>query len=168
MSDSSEFFRLRRLLNIVGGIAVAYLGAAVLLWRFFNPIPSFEKLTRFEETILGVSERAPRDGGEPTYYEIRFLGKKGKYSYPFWFPNSTVVGGLQLDDKVVVWSDVGDSYRIFQLQKDGVNLIAYDAVNKAARNDKRFDLGLAIMLGTAATYGVWRFSKNFEQIGGDR
>ena len=135
----------------VGGIAAIVL--------YFRAVPSLDSLKRFEAEVLGSSV-VYDSRSEPRALEMRFLGRNGKYEYPISFPNYDALAALPRFSKVVVWSDVGEEYRIFQLEESGRRVIEYSAVASRIREGKRVTLYFSPALFGLAALNVWFLWKN--------
>jgi len=122
------------------GIFVISIGslvaAGIVISRNVTSIPSLDRLKTFEALITSVAASRP-ESPEPSKIEFRFSGKSAVYSYPGSFPSRRVLDSLRPGDRVRVWSDVGETYSLFQVEKDGAVMLSYADAAEGWRDQKR-------------------------------
>ncbi len=154
MSELMRLLQVRKALGIFVVSIVALLAAGVLVSRSVTPTPSLDRLKAFDASITSVATSGSR-GSKPAKIEFRFSGKTATYSYPGSFPSREALDSLRVGDRVRVWSDVGETYSVFQIELGGVVLLAYEDAAEGWRRQKRSSwIYVAVLIGAAVTGAI--------------
>lgn len=106
-------------------------GGAMMIKTALIPVPDFASLVEFSAPVKAVGEsEEPRRDPRPW---VRFEGRNATYYLP---RNQTEPTGtlakLETGSQLRVWSDVGKTYTLWQIESDKRMLVDYESSRAAA------------------------------------
>jgi len=137
------------------------VGAVILGWRTLaHPPPTKAQLRAFEGTVSHV-RLVPRSPSPVTYPILYLVGETEGFGYLDWFPNPERISGLKPGEHVRLLSDTPNGNRwIWNLEKDGRTVVAYDEVLASVRYNNSVDPYIALILALMGGYLAWSFVKS--------
>ena len=139
-------------------IVCCFVIAIGLTWKLVaRPIPKKSDLKLIEGEVrqvsAGIGDPKTRTDNHPV---IHMVGRIGAYQYLGWFPNPDRIHQLiKAGDRIRFLSDTPDGKRwIWEVEKDGTVLVAYEEVRAAVSANRAVDPYLALALFVAGVFGT--------------
>lgn len=147
---------------ILGAIVCLVVGV-MFITEYYTGIPTVEQLTPVEGTVIGRDVEIRRSRRSKSQVLAVRIGEAPAAYYPERFPDfEQVVGTLKVGDRVKARVDVGQHNYIWQLDRDGEQLVSYPRVAEAQRTNGRNKAmlgGLFVLVGLGilgAQFQHWR------------
>jgi len=142
------------------------VGGVILGWRTLaQPPPTKAQLIAFEGIVSSVST-ATRSPSPVTYPVLHLAGDREGFGYLDWFPRPERISELKPGDRVRLLSDTPNGNRwIWNLEKDGRTVIAYDEVFATVRYNNSADPYIALLLLLVGGYLVFSFIRSLQKSG---
>jgi hypothetical protein len=142
-------------------VAACLVGAAILGWRSLaTSPPKKEQLAVIQGTVQNIREvKRTEDKTHPLLF---IEGRPDPFFYLDWFPQpERIYQEVKAGDRVRLLSDTGTGNRwIWELEKDGRTIVAYQEVLGAVRANNRYDPYLALALGIAGVAALIPYLKS--------
>src|SRR5436190_19480674 len=122
-------------------LIICFFGAAIgLIWRTFaRPMPTKSELMSIEGVVRDVTIGTRKSRYDIAHYPVIHIeGRNDAYSYLDWFPDpERIYREIHAGDRVRFLSDTPNGSRwIWQLEKEGRQVIAYDEVFAAVSSNR--------------------------------
>ena len=149
---------------ILAGFCLA--GGALLGWRTLaHSPPTKSQLAAFEGIVSSV-KMATRSPSPVTYPVLYLSGEREGFGYLDWFPNPERISGLKPGDRVRLLSDTPNGNRwIWNLEKDGRTVVAYEGVLAAVRYNNSADPYIVLILSLMGGYLLFSFVRSLRKPG---
>lgn len=145
--------------DIISFAACLIAGIGLGLRSWAHQVPGRGDLSVIEGTVSRVGTGTRFSRFKNIEYPIVFVrGQTEGFRFLDWFPSpDRIYRLLQPGDRVRLFSDVAENRWLWEIEKDGKVVVAYDEVLTAVRANMRFDPYLAIGLtaiGLAGTIAI--------------
>ena len=144
------------------------IGSVFLFVRCLSGLPALKDLTEVSGVVRFGMETV-RSRRSTTDYPVLILdGSPTRYKYLVWFPKSDEITRLvRAGAPVTIWTDKGRNDWVWQIEQYGELVVPYSDIRHAAWKNQQFDwiaAGVMLVLGIAATVGLFRQHKTVEEI----
>jgi hypothetical protein len=146
---------------ILGGI-VAVIAGIMFITRYFAGVPELNQLTSLTGEVAKVDVETRRSRRSTSHTLAVRIGEHPTAYYPHTLPGfERLAASIQEGDRVTALVDTGDSNQIYQIEKDGQQLVSYEQVAEARKSNNRNNgllgvLFLGVGVGVIGVMG-WRW-----------
>ena len=114
-------------------------------------------LKTFENPISDIWEEENKISSHEV---IRFTGRNGNYKFMGWSPHQDLIDDeVAIGETIKVWSDVGDNYWIWKIEKNSQVLLSYDEFLSSMKTNKYGGIAASIFAFIVSGVAAWALVK---------
>ena len=118
---------------------------------------TIDELKTFEKPISDIWEEENKIS---SHNVIRFTGRNGNYKFMEWSPHQDLIDDeVAIGETIKVWSDVGDNYWIWKIEKNGQILLSYEEFMRSMKTNKYGSIAASIFAFIVSGVAAWALVK---------